>query len=202
MNAARSRDDRSSHDLPAQLRDVPAAGGRQGPVGAGGRRGIARNSGGRDAGVVGESGSGKTTARPPRHPAGGTDAEARSGSRAKPTGNLGRQALKAYRRSVQMIFQNPYEALDPRFTIGDAVAEPLALHGIGTRQGAARQGGCRPRCGRAAAGAMSSRSASPPICRAANCSAWRSRAHWFSSRGCSSRTSRSACSTCRFDPAS
>ena len=37
----------------------------------------------------------------------------------------------AYRRRVQMIFQNPYEALDPRYTILEAVMEPLAIHGIG-----------------------------------------------------------------------
>ena len=30
-----------------------------------------------------------------------------------------------------MIFQNPYEALDPRYTILEAVMEPLAIHGIG-----------------------------------------------------------------------
>ena len=83
--------------------------------------------------VVGESGSGKTTlgrlVTLQEEPTGGAIR-----FQGKPTGNLGRQALKAYRRSVQMIFQNPYEALDPRFTIGDAVAEPLALHGIGTRK--------------------------------------------------------------------
>jgi oligopeptide/dipeptide ABC transporter ATP-binding protein len=33
---------------------------------------------------------------------------------------------------VQMIFQNPFEALDPRHRVIDAVAEPLAIHGIGS----------------------------------------------------------------------
>jgi len=80
--------------------------------------------------LVGESGSGKTTTgklitRQERPSGGmlrfdGSEVEGLSGP-----------ALKAYRRSVQMIFQNPFEALDPRHRIIDAVAEPLAIHGIG-----------------------------------------------------------------------
>ena len=41
--------------------------------------------------------------------------------------------LQAYRRDVQIIFQDPYASLNPRFTIGEVVAEPLTIHGIGTR---------------------------------------------------------------------
>ncbi|WP_249975247.1 ABC transporter ATP-binding protein [Vreelandella olivaria] len=37
-------------------------------------------------------------------------------------------ALKAFRRSAQMIFQDPYQTLNPRFTIHDIVAEPLIIH--------------------------------------------------------------------------
>ncbi|MBA4370119.1 MAG: peptide ABC transporter ATP-binding protein [Coriobacteriaceae bacterium] len=40
--------------------------------------------------------------------------------------------LKAYRRDVQVIFQDPYASLNPRFTIGEIVAEPLLVHSIGT----------------------------------------------------------------------
>ncbi len=40
--------------------------------------------------------------------------------------------LKAFRQRVQMIFQDPYESLNPRLTIYDAVAEPLVVQGIGT----------------------------------------------------------------------
>lgn len=40
--------------------------------------------------------------------------------------------LKAFRQRVQMIFQDPYESLNPRLTIFDAVAEPLVVQGIGT----------------------------------------------------------------------
>ena len=40
--------------------------------------------------------------------------------------------LKRFRRRVQMIFQDPYESLNPRMTIYDTVAEPLTVQGIGT----------------------------------------------------------------------
>jgi peptide/nickel transport system ATP-binding protein len=39
--------------------------------------------------------------------------------------------LKRFRRNVQMIFQDPYESLNPRFTTFDTVAEPLVIHGVG-----------------------------------------------------------------------
>ena len=42
------------------------------------------------------------------------------------------QALKRFRRHVQMIFQDPYESMNPRLTIYDIVAEPMAVQGIGT----------------------------------------------------------------------
>ena len=38
--------------------------------------------------------------------------------------------LQNFRRAVQMIFQDPYESLNPRFTIFDTVAEPLMIHGV------------------------------------------------------------------------
>lgn len=41
------------------------------------------------------------------------------------------KALQAARHHVQMIFQDPYEALNPMMTIGDIVAEPLVVHKIG-----------------------------------------------------------------------
>ena len=81
--------------------------------------------------LVGESGSGKTTTGKlitrQERPSGGTlrfegdDIAGLSGS-----------ALKAYRRRVQMIFQNPFESLDPRHRVINTVAEPLAIHGIGS----------------------------------------------------------------------
>ena len=41
-------------------------------------------------------------------------------------------ALKAFRRKVQFIFQDPFGSLNPRMTVYDIIAEPLVIHGIGT----------------------------------------------------------------------
>lgn len=81
--------------------------------------------------IVGESGSGKTTTGKlvtvqERPTAGSIRFEGQE------IVGLTGQALKDYRRHVQMIFQNPYEALDPRYTIVQSVMEPLVIHGIGT----------------------------------------------------------------------
>ena len=80
--------------------------------------------------LVGESGSGKTTVgkllTQLEQPTGGTilfDGEDIAG--------LSGRQLKRFRRDVQMIFQNPYESLDPRRTVGASVVESLELHGVG-----------------------------------------------------------------------
>jgi oligopeptide transport system ATP-binding protein len=46
---------------------------------------------------------------------------------------LGGHALRRKRRHLQMIFQDPFASLDPRMTVGATLAEPLALHGVGSR---------------------------------------------------------------------
>src|SRR5690625_7714023 len=41
---------------------------------------------------------------------------------------------KKFRKNVQMIFQDPYETLNPRFTIFKTIAEPLIIHGMKNKQ--------------------------------------------------------------------
>jgi peptide/nickel transport system ATP-binding protein len=45
---------------------------------------------------------------------------------------LPRGEVKAYRREMQIIFQDPFESLNPKMTIYELVAEPLEIHGIGS----------------------------------------------------------------------
>ncbi len=80
-------------------------------------------------GVVGESGSGKTTLgkalmRLVQPTAGSVLFNGRDVSK------LGRSEFKEYRRSVQMVFQDPFDAIDPLFTVYDAVAEGLRILGV------------------------------------------------------------------------
>ncbi len=49
----------------------------------------------------------------------------------KDIANLKGKELKAFRRNVQMIFQDPYESLNPRLTVFATVAEPLIVHHVG-----------------------------------------------------------------------
>jgi peptide/nickel transport system ATP-binding protein len=44
---------------------------------------------------------------------------------------LTQQQLMAYRRRIQIIFQNPYASLNPRFTVGQILTEPMKIHRIG-----------------------------------------------------------------------
>jgi oligopeptide transport system ATP-binding protein len=49
------------------------------------------------------------------------------------TTSLDKGGLKAMRRRMQMIFQDPYASLDPRMTAGGIIAEPLDIHGVGAK---------------------------------------------------------------------
>ncbi|WP_342358795.1 ABC transporter ATP-binding protein [Terrarubrum flagellatum] len=80
-------------------------------------------------GLVGESGSGKsTTGRLVLRLEEPTAGEVRfDGS---PITGLSSSAMKPFRRDMQVVFQDPYAALNPRMTAGDFVAEPFIVHGI------------------------------------------------------------------------
>ena len=46
--------------------------------------------------------------------------------------NIDEDGLRIFRRNIQMIFQDPYESLNPRWTIQDIIKEPLEIHNIGS----------------------------------------------------------------------
>ena len=85
---------------------------------------------GHTLGVVGESGSGKTTMgltllRLHEPTAGEVIFD---GQNLLTLSDRERQLM---RRRIQIVFQNPYASLNPRFTIGQTLVEPMAIHGIG-----------------------------------------------------------------------
>jgi len=84
--------------------------------------------------LVGESGSGKTTTGKLlvrlTEPTNGS-IRMRINGYERDIARLRGGELKGFRRHVQMIFQDPYESLNPRRTIFDTVAEPLVVQGIG-----------------------------------------------------------------------
>ena len=96
----------------------------------------------RTLGVVGESGSGKTTVgmtimRLHEATAGRVLFDGRN------LLELDEQDMQPYRRRIQIVFQNPYASLNPRFTIGQILLEPMDVHAIGAddeeRLGLARE---------------------------------------------------------------
>jgi len=47
---------------------------------------------------------------------------------------LSPKAMRAQRKHLQMVFQNPYASLNPRMRLGDCLAEPMVIHGLGSPQ--------------------------------------------------------------------
>ncbi|WP_394779182.1 ABC transporter ATP-binding protein [Undibacterium sp.] len=89
---------------------------------------------GKTLGVVGESGSGKTTV--------GLTLmrlhQATSGQaifEGKDILSMSNKEFLQYKRRIQIIFQNPYASLNPRFTVGQILMEPMLIHNIGASEG-------------------------------------------------------------------
>ncbi len=96
---------------------------------------------GRTLGVVGESGSGKTTLglallqlhEPSGGPVSGRVLYRRGGTSCGAVDllRLSKREWLPVRRRIQIVFQNPYASLNPRFTVGQTLVEPMAIHRIG-----------------------------------------------------------------------
>jgi peptide/nickel transport system ATP-binding protein len=85
---------------------------------------------GKTLGVVGESGSGKTTVgltllRLHRATGGSAMFDGRD------LVTMSDAEFQAYKRRIQIVFQNPYASLNPRFTVGQILLEPMRIHRIG-----------------------------------------------------------------------
>lgn len=88
---------------------------------------------GKTLGLVGESGSGKTTVGLTLmrlHSASGGEVLFDGVDLLK----LSEKEMMKYKRRIQIVFQNPYASLNPRFTVGQILLEPMNIHQIGTNE--------------------------------------------------------------------
>lgn len=146
-------------------------------------------------GLVGESGCGKSTTgrtvvRLNKPTAGSVTFEGHD-----LFAKMNRQQNMDLTQKIQIIYQDPYSSLDPRFTVGRCIEEPLIVHHMGNKE--ERRARVLHSCMTSACAKRSTRAIRTNF-PAGSGSASALRAHWRSTRSWLSATSRSARWTCRF----
>ena len=94
---------------------------------------------GESLGLVGQSGCGKTTTARTltlleEKTSGSVNVYNSKTNLLESIDNMDEDQLKDFRRNIQMIFQDPYEAMNPRWTIKDTIREPLLIHNLGSTE--------------------------------------------------------------------